>query len=191
MAVPERNGPGGSRPTAAEARAAAEAVRDERRGARDRRLSEAFGDSAPGRPVRVVSWSSTAVLAGVSLVTLLDHGLLGVYFVVTFSMFVLGAALLALDVVLAMARSTTHSMGIGGLFFAVDSAPRGVAVSLNASLGCAVLVALVTAIVGISTPELAFGTLSPLLQVALTGLWTVRHGLFPARGADAGGDGVG
>ncbi len=77
-------------------------------------------------------------------------------------------------------------MGIGGIFFLADAAPPKVQRWLNGSLGAAVAVSIVTAVVGLSTPELAFGTLAPLLQLSLSGLWGVRHGLFPDREESAG-----
>lgn len=181
MPVPE---PEGSPPrplSAAEARAQVEASRDARRAERERRFRQAYGDDVPGGAIRLSSWLATALLAGVSVVALFSEGALGAYFVVTFAMFTAGALVLALDVVLAVARSTTDSMGMGGLFFAIESAPLVVARSLNASLAVAVVVSVLTALVGLDTPELTFGTLAPLLQLALSGLWGVRHGSFPKR----------
>ena len=43
-----------------------------------------------------------------------------------------------------------------------------------------VVVALVAAAVHPFTP-LAFGTLVPMVGLGFSGLWAVRHGLFPAR----------
>ena len=78
-------------------------------------------------------------------------------------------------------------MGIGGLFFLADAAPRPVQLSLNASLAVSLLVSVSAAVIGLSTPELAFGTLVPTLQLSLSGLWGVRHGLFPERNHEADG----
>ncbi len=174
--------------TVAEARAAAEAERAERRAERERQLGEIFGDGIPGRAVIAASWVATAVLSGVSVLTLVDRDTVAVYFVVTFSLFCLGGLLMVLDVVLAAARSTRDLMGIGGLFFLVDAAPRSVRRSLNASLASAVVVSVLTAVFGLSTPELAFGTLVPLLQLSLSGLWGVAYGAFTQR-KDLHGDG--
>jgi hypothetical protein len=131
--------------------------------------------------VPVVSWAATALLGAVSTIALLDPGAIGAYFVVTFVLFCLGAVMLALDLVLAIARSTRDAMGIGGLFFLVDAAPQSVQRSLNGSLAAAVAISVATAVVGLSTPELAFGTLVPLFQLSLSGFWGVRHGLFDKR----------
>ena len=136
----------------------------------------------------VLSWAVTALLGVISIVALLDPDFIGAYFVVTFVLFCLGGVLLALDVGLAIVRSTRDVMGIGGLFFLIDAAPRSVKWSLNGSLGVAVVISVATAVFGLSTPELAFGTLVPLLQLSLTGFWGVRHGLFSERGDSSGVD---
>lgn len=168
--------------TVADARAEVEARRAQHREAREDRLRTAFAGVVPGRAVIAMSWTATAVLGVVSIATLVDADLIGPYFAVTFAMFCIGGVLLAVDVVLAIARSTRDAMGIGGLFFLADAAPIGVRRSLNGSVAVAVAISVVTAVVGLSTPELAFGTLAPLLQLSLSGLWGVRHGLFDPRG---------
>lgn len=167
--------------TVAQARAEAEAARALQREAREQQLREAFAEGTPGRGVMIASWVATVLLLGVSVVALVDREAIGVYFVTTVSLFFGGVVLLAADVVLAAVRSTRNLMGIGGLFFLVDSAPRQVRRSLNGSLAVAVSVSVGTAVVGLSTPELAFGTLAPLLQLSLSGLWGVRHGTFDER----------
>lgn len=168
--------------TVADARAEAEARRAESRAAREQRMRDAFAGPIPGRGLLVLSWAATALLGVISIVALLDSEFIGAYFVVTFVLFCLGGVLLALDVVLAIARSTRDALGIGGLFFLADAAPRSVQRSLNGSLAAAVAISVATAVFGLSTPELAFGTLVPLLQLSLTGFWGVRHGLFSERG---------
>ena len=173
--------------SAAEARAAVEAQRAERREERRRRIEEAFPGPPPGRWVIRVSWAATAVQTVVSVLAVADPDrFLGLFFATTMSLFLVGSLVFAADIVLAAARSTTHAMGIGGLFFLSGSAPRQVAVSLNASLAVVVVVSVVIAVARLSSPELAFGTLSPIFQLALSGLWGVRHGHFAERGADGG-----
>lgn len=172
----------------AEARAEAQARRGALRAEREARIAEAFPGEPPGRAIAHASWAATVALGVVSVLALLDADrFLTIYFVVTFTLFALGALLLAVDVVLAAVRSTTHSMGIGGLFFLADAAPRPVQLSLNASLAVSLLVSVSAAVIGLSTPELAFGTLVPTLQLSLSGLWGVRHGLFPERNHGADG----
>ncbi len=168
--------------TAAQARAAVEATRAARSDARAQEMWEAFPGTLPGRPTMWASWVATIALIGVSLAALFDpDALLGTFFVVTFVLFLLGAGLFAVVLVLAAARSTTHLMGIGGIFFLIGSAPRAVQFSLNGSLALAVAASVTIVVLGWSTPELAFGTLSPLLELSFTGLWGIRHGHFPER----------
>lgn len=166
----------------AEARAAVEAERAARAGAREAELAAAFPGALPGRPTMWASWLATVALTVVSALALADvDTYLGSYFAVTFALFLVGLAIFALDIVLAAARSTTHSMGIGGLFFLAGSAPRSVSGNLNGSLAVAVVVSVATALARLSKPELAFGTLAPMLQLSLSGFWGVRHGHFPPR----------
>jgi hypothetical protein len=96
-------------------------------------------------------------------------------------LFFAGCAVFALDIALAAARSRDDAMGIGGLFFLAGSAPRPVQVHLLGSLAVQVAVAVLGAALHPFTP-LAFGTLVPTSALALAGLWSVRHGLFPAAG---------
>jgi hypothetical protein len=142
-----------------------EARRAERAVVRRAELDAAFPDVVPGRGVVAASWVDAVI---------------GVFFGFAVGSFLVGSALLALDVVLAAARSRTHAMGIGGLFFLAGSAPRTVRVQLNTSLALAVVVAITGAAVRPFTP-LAFGVLAPVLQLGCSGLWGVRHGHFALR----------
>ena len=67
-----------------------------------------------------------------------------------------------------------------GLFFLAGCAPRRAQVHLMAALAVQVVVALVAAALHPFTP-LAFGTLVPMVGLGFSGLWSVRHGLFPPR----------
>ena len=175
---------GGPR-SAAEARARVEAERAASSAAREAALAAAFPGGLPGRPTIWVSWAATVLATLVSVAALADvDAFLGAYFVVTFGLFLAGAGTFAVDLVLAAARSTTHTMGIGGLFFLAGSAPRAARLALNASLAAAAVVSVATALARLSTPELAFGTLAPMFQLSLSGWWGVRHGHFPLRAGD-------
>jgi hypothetical protein len=171
------------RPTsAADARAEVEARRAAVRAEREAAFEGAWGGRIPGRAERIVSWAGTVALAVSAIAAVVDpDSLLVPFVVVSLLLFCAGALVVALDVVLAAARSRDDLIGIGGLFFVSGCAPREVQVSLNGSLAVAVVVAVAAPLVRLSAPELAFGTLAPLFQVAMTGLWSVRHGLFPAR----------
>lgn len=167
------------RDTAAEARARVEARREAERAERAAAMRERFGDTVPGRPILFASWCSTVLFTLVTVPAAIDPDrFIGPFFVVSVALFFAGCVLFAVDLLLAAARSRDDVMGIGGLFFLVGSAPRAVQLHLLGSLVVQVVVAAVGAAVHPFTP-LAFGTLVPTLALALTGLWSVRHGLFP------------
>jgi hypothetical protein len=165
----------------AEARAEVEARRADQRADREAAFRDVYGDTVPGRGVIVASWASTAVFAAVTAAAVADpDDFITPFFVVAMAMFFVGSGLFVLDVVLAAARSRESAMGIGGLFFLAGSAPRSVQWHLIGSLVAQVVVAIAGAAARPFTP-LAFGTLAPMLALALCGLWGVRHGRFPAR----------
>lgn len=169
--------------SAAEARAAVEARRGEERARREAWFADRFSDGVPGRWIVATSWCSTALFTAVTVPAVIDpKRFVLAFFVVSTVLFLLGCALFVADLVLAAARSRDDAMGIGGLFFLVGAAPRAVQVHLLGSLAVQVVVAVAGAAVRPFTP-LAFGTLVPTLALALAGLWSVRHGLFPARSA--------
>lgn len=144
-------------------------------------MREAFGEHVPGRAIIVASWICTGVFALAAVPALADPAdAAALYFGVSVVLFLAGCALFMVDLVLAAARSRDDAMGIGGLFFLAGSAPTSVQRHLLASLAVQVVVAIGAAALDPFTP-LAFGTLVPTLGLAFCGLWSVRHGLFPAR----------
>lgn len=167
--------------SAADARAEVEARKGERDAARRTELAAAFPDGTPGRWAGVLSWVATGALTVVTALAAADPDRwVAPFFAVALVLFFAGSALFVVDILLAAARSRTHAMGIGGLFFLAGCAPRRLAVSLNLSLAVAVVVAVAGAAARPYTP-LAFGTLAPLFPLAVNGLWGVLHGHFPPR----------
>jgi hypothetical protein len=168
-------------PTAAEARAEVEARRAEVRAERVARFAEAWGGDVPGRATVVVAWSATLVLTVAMVAAAVDPDAFIVpFFVVAMASFFGGSALFVWVLVLAADRSRRDAIGIGGLFFLAGTGPPAIQWKLLGALAAAVVASLVGAAVRPFTP-LAFGTLAPVLQLALCGWWSVRHGLFPAR----------
>lgn len=94
--------------------------------------------------------------------------------------FVVGCLVFAWGFWLAVERSRTEAIGIGGLFFASGSAPRNVRILLVGSMAVQTVAAIVFASIRLYTP-LAFGVLAPMWSLGFTGLWVARHGTFPAR----------
>ena len=148
-------------------------------------MQERFGDTVPGRAIIAASWASTLLFTAVTVPAVIDpDAFIGLFFGVSVALFFAGCAVFALDLVLAAARSRDDAMGIGGLFFLAGSAPRAAQRHLLGSLAVQVVVAVVAAALDPFTP-LAFGTLVPVLPLALAGLWAVRHGLFEPATPDA------
>ena len=177
--------------SAAEARAEAEARHAEQRAERRAAFDAAYGPTAPGRPVVVVSWVITAAFALAAAAALLwPERFDAAFLILSLVLFAAGCALFLVDLVLAANRSRSDEMGIGGLFFLVGSAPPDVQRNLNGSLGAQVAVALAAAAVGFvrlgdrDLNAAAFGILVPTIALGLNGLWGVRWGLFPARADD-------
>lgn len=169
--------------SAADARAEYEAQRAASREERSAEMDQRFGDGLPGRGIIAVSWFVTILFVVVTVPAIVDPDrFVAAFFAVSLAIFFLACGLFAVDIVLAAARSRHDAMGIGGLFFLAGSAPRAAQAHLMGALAVQVVVALVAAASHPFTP-LAFGTLVPMVGLGFSGLWAVRHGLFPERAA--------
>lgn len=100
---------------------------------------------------------------------------------VALTLFGVGCIVFLAAFTVAVGRSRTDAIGIGGLFFLAGSSPRFVRRHLLGSLGVEVVVGLATASIRVFT-SLAFGTLVPVFGLAMVGLWGARHGAFGPRG---------
>jgi hypothetical protein len=104
----------------------------------------------------------------------------GVAVLVSLALFAVGLVAFVWAYAVAVGRSRTDLMGIGGLFFLAGSAPRVVQRRLIGSLVAEIVIAVVTASTRVYTP-LAFGVLVPMYGLGLMGLWGARYGTFPPR----------
>lgn len=93
-------------------------------------------------------------------------------------MLALGSAAFLWAFALAVERSRTEEIGVGGLFFLEGCAPRRVQLVMLASVAVQVTVPLAVAVY---RPFTAFATLAPVWSLGLAGLWGARHGTFPPR----------
>ena len=127
--------------------------------------------------------ATTAVFAVVQLAGVLVKPARAVAFGVDALLFAAGSAIFFWAYAVAVGRSRTDEIGIGGLFFLAgpDTAPRPVKVALLTTLAVHVAVAVAAAAARPFT-SLAFGVLTPLSTLALVGLWGAKHGRFGARG---------
>lgn len=107
----------------------------------------------------------------------------GVAVAVAVALFIGGTIAMFWAFLIAVARSRTDLIGIGGLYFGVGSAPADVQRRLMASLGIEVVVAFATASIRMFT-SLAFGILVPVWGLGLAGIWCARHGVFAPRTVD-------
>lgn len=181
---PERREDPNKPESAAEARARVERARRAGAEAREAELNRVFAEGIPGGAIIWGSVGSTAIFTFLTVLTVIwVESMEGLYLGVSFAAFLAGIALFAVVLLMAASRSRSDAMGIGGLFFLLGCAPRSTTRVMNGSLALAVLVSVAAAI---ARPRSAvvFGTLEPMLPLALSGLWGVRHGHFPQRQDD-------
>ena len=142
--------------------------------------------AAGARRIEVVSWSGTAVLALTAIpAAIAPDALAGVALVTALVLFSAGTLVFFWAYLVAIGRSRTDLIGIGGLYFLAGSAPRAVQRSLIGSFAAQIAIGVATAWVRIFTP-LAFGVLAPMFGLGLMGLWGAKYGTFPPRPHDAG-----
>jgi Kef-type K+ transport system membrane component KefB len=135
-------------------------------------------------PIVRASWIGTLVFALTAVAAVLTRAATIPAAAVALGLFAAGIGIFFWAYAIAVNRSRTDAIGIGGLFFlaGAETAPRPVKRALLAALGAQTVVALATAAARPFT-TLAFGVLVPLYGLALTGLWGARHGRFgPRRG---------
>lgn len=138
----------------------------------------------PGLALIRASVAGTLVYAMVAVAATAFIDALGVAVaVVSLALFLGGSVAFLWAYFIAIGRSRTDLIGVGGLFFLAGCAPRVVQRVMMTSLVAQVVVALVTASIHLYT-EVAFGTLVPMWGLGLAGLWGARHGTFPPRPAD-------
>ena len=143
-----------------------------------------MGEDLPG--ARLIR-TSDVVTVGFSVVAVasalaLDR-LKGLIVVVSLVLFAVGCVTFLWAFAIAVNRSRTDAIGIGGLFFLQDSAPRPVQVRLLGALAVQVVVAVATAAVHPFTSQ-AFAVLAPMFGLGMAGLWGARYGHFEPRTTD-------
>lgn len=135
-----------------------------------------------GRRIVAASWAGTAVFSVTATAAVVVDAVVGIAVVVDLVLFAAGMVAFLWSFGVAVARSRTDAIGIGGVYFlAGDVAPAPVRWHLMASLGVEVAVALITASLRPFTSA-AFAILVPVYGLGLAGLWGARHGHFGPRG---------
>lgn len=100
--------------------------------------------------------------------------------VVSLGLFAVGVATFLWAYGIAVGRSRTDAIGMGGLFFLSGCAPRAVQKPMLGLWGVQLVVALVAASIRPFT-AVAFAILVPMFGIGLMGLWAARYGSFPPR----------
>lgn len=137
---------------------------------------------APGEEIVRASFAGTALLALAAAAGVVDPDPLGlVTATVAVVLFALGCGLFLWAYGIAVNRSRTDAIGIGGLFFLAGSAPRRVRLRLLGSFVAQAVIAVGAASARPYT-NLAFAVLAPVYGLALSGLWASKHGAFAPRG---------
>ena len=144
------------------------------------------GTANPTTIVRA-SWIGTGVFAASAVAAVATKPARIPAVAVAAGLFVAGIGIFFWAYAIAVGRSRTDAIGIGGLFFLAgpDTAPKADKRSLLASLAAQTAIALATAAARPFT-SLAFGVLVPLYGLALTGLYGARHGRFGRRPSKLG-----
>jgi hypothetical protein len=137
-----------------------------------------------------LSWAGTALYVVLAAAATVWPGTFqAALMAVCVVLFVAGFVAFAAAYVIAVGRSRTEAIGMGGLYFLAGTAPRAVQRSLVGSLAVETLTAVVSASIGLAVLPadadnlLAFGILTPLYGLGLAGLWGARYGTFPPRPA--------
>ncbi len=134
-----------------------------------------------GQRIITASWITTAVFATTSIAASVTLGALRwPALVVALAMFASGCVVFLWAFAVAVGRSRTDSIGIGGLFFLAGTSPRRVQWQLLGALAVQVTVAIATASARTFT-TLAFGALAPVFGLAMSGLWGAKFGKFGPR----------
>jgi len=135
---------------------------------------------ASGRSLIWASWLGTAVFVVVSALSVGWVSLRPVGVSVSLILFGIGCIAFLWAYAIAVDRSRTDAIGIGGLYFLAGSAPKAVQRHLMASLAVQTVVSIVAASMRPFT-TVAFGILVPMYGLGLAGLWAARYGFFPQR----------
>lgn len=130
-------------------------------------------------PIRL-SLIGTAVFLVAGVHATIDLERPHLFVLVSLLEFVVGTMVFAYAFWRGIDRSRTEAIGIGGLFFASGSAPKRVQMLLVGSFAVQCIAAIVFASIRLYT-AVAFGVLSPMWSLGLTGLWCALHGTFPQR----------
>jgi hypothetical protein len=147
--------------------------------------------STDGEAIVNASWAGTGVYTALAIAgTVFPDTFAIPTAVVSGALFVVGCVTFLWAYAVAVSRSRTDLIGIGGLYFLAGTAPKVVRFRLRVSLAVEMVAAVVSSSIRPFTP-MAFGFLVPVFGLGMSGLWGARHGTFAPREAPASeADGV-
>ena len=129
------------------------------------------------------SWAGTAAYVALAIAgTIFPDSFAIPTAILSGGLFVIGCVTFLWAYAVAVARSRTDLIGIGGLYFLAGTAPKVVRFRLRLSLALEVAAAIASSSIRPFTP-MAFGFLVPVFGLGLSGLWGARHGTFEPRPA--------
>lgn len=135
-----------------------------------------------------LAWIGTAITCVSSIVNAVtgDRSAYALSAAPALVLFTLGCGAFLWAFAVAVERSRTEAIGVGGLFFLAGCAPVRVQRSMLAAVAVQATVPVVVAVI---RPFTAFAVLAPMWALGLAGLWGARHGTFPPRAdATSGGE---
>jgi hypothetical protein len=134
-----------------------------------------------GEAIINASWAGTGLYTALAIAgTIFPDTFATPTAVLSGVLFVVGCVTFLWAYAVAVSRSRTDLIGIGGLYFLVGTAPKVVRFRLRLSLAIEIVAAIVSSSIRPFTP-MAFGFLVPVFGLGMSGLWGARHGAFESR----------
>lgn len=145
-------------------------------------------EGQPGNTLLVADLAGTLVLVLVLVAAVVRPAGAGLAAaVVSLGLLLAGCGLFLWAYGVAVQRSRTDAIGIGGLYFLTGTAPDAVRRRFLVLLAVQCLAALAAASLRPFT-AVAFGTLAPMFGLGAQGLWAARHGHFEPRSDGSTGE---
>lgn len=135
----------------------------------------------PGGGLVRASWTGTALLLVACVAGLVAIDTFAPVVVwLSAGMFVVGCVLFFVAYAIAVGRSRTDAIGIGGLYFLSGSAPPEVRRALVGSFAAQCVIAV--AVIALRPfSSLVLSSLAPMFGLGCSGVWGARHGTFAPR----------
>ncbi len=133
-----------------------------------------------GRQLVRLAWLGTAVFVASAAAATLARAARPAGVAISLVLFGGGCLAFLWAYALAVQRSRTEEIGVGGLYFLSGSAPTAIKRHLLGAMTVQIVVAIATASLRPFT-TVAFGILVPMYGLGMAGLWAARYGAFPPR----------